>query len=43
MMPSLQEVYAEAFNRNGEDSRFAKAIKAQMEALEKPQAQSAIL
>ena len=36
MMPSLQEVYQEAVDADGEDSRFAKAIKAQMEALEKP-------
>ena len=36
MMPSLQEVYARAVERNGAESRSAKMIKLQMEALEKP-------
>ena len=35
-MPSLQEVYARAVQRSGAESRFAKAVKLQMEALEKP-------
>ena len=35
-MPSLREVYEEAVQRNGAESRSAKMIKLQMEALEKP-------
>ena len=38
-MPSLQEVYEEAVEEDGADSRFAKAIKLQMEA-EKTEGQS---
>jgi len=40
-MPSLQEVYDRAVKRAGEDSRFAKAIKLQMEAEAANQGQSA--
>jgi hypothetical protein len=35
-MPSLQEVYREAVELGGEDSPAAIALKAQMEAFEKP-------
>ena len=31
VMPSLEEVYAMAIENGGEDSRFAKAIKLQIE------------
>jgi len=36
MMSTLQEIYDRSVARNGEGNRFAEAIKAQMEALEKP-------
>jgi len=39
-MPSLQEVYEEAVREDGEDSRFAKAIKLQMDAEAANQGQS---
>ena len=34
-MPTLKEVYQRAVERGGEDSRFAKAVKKQMEFEEK--------
>ena len=34
-MPTLKEVYQRAVERGGEDSRFAKAVKSQMEFKEK--------
>ena len=40
-MPSLQEVYEEAVRKDGEDSRFAKAIKLQIDAEAANQGQSA--
>ena len=36
MMSTLQEIYDRSVARNGEGNRYAEAIKAQMEALEKP-------
>ena len=34
-MPTLKEVYKRAVERRGEDDRFAKAVKKQMEFEEK--------
>jgi len=39
-MPSLQEVYERAVKQGGEDSRSAKALKLQMEAVAANQGKS---